>query len=150
MGFDRVPVFKAKPQDIEDIIKTNIFSQVMMTKKFLEEVKARRHDKQAYIIHIASVVSDIRNPLTSALYQATKTANKIFANCTYYPSSTPIDYIIIKPGWVSTNMTMKDVDYITANVQEESQSIFNSIGYTHETYAQKKHLMMMLALNLIP
>jgi hypothetical protein len=26
----------------------------------------------------------------------------------------------------------------------------NSIGYTHETYAQKKHLMMMLALNLIP
>jgi NAD(P)-dependent dehydrogenase (short-subunit alcohol dehydrogenase family) len=26
MGFGRVPVFKAKPQDIEDIIKTNIFS----------------------------------------------------------------------------------------------------------------------------
>lgn len=116
MGFDRVPVFKANPQDIEDIIKTNIFSQVMMTKKFLEEVKAHRPDKQTFIIHIASVVSDIRNPLTSALYQATKTANKIFANYIYYPSSSPIDYLIVKPGWVSTNMTAKDVDFITASV----------------------------------
>ena len=88
----------------------------MMTKKFISEIKAHRRDKQSYIIHIASVVSDIRNPLTSAFYQATKTANKVFANYTYYPSSLPIDYLIIKPGWVSTNMTNKNVDFITASV----------------------------------
>jgi 3-dehydroquinate dehydratase len=43
--------------------------------------------------------------------------------------------LIIKPGWVSTNMTKKSVDYITASVEEESKAILNFIGYTHETYA---------------
>jgi short-subunit dehydrogenase len=35
MGMKRSTIFKADPQDIENIIKTNIFSQVMMTKKFI-------------------------------------------------------------------------------------------------------------------
>ncbi len=60
----------------------------MMTKKFFEH---RKHDtipgQKPLVIHIASVASDIRNPFTSAFYQATKTANKVFANFTYYPRS---------------------------------------------------------------
>jgi NAD(P)-dependent dehydrogenase (short-subunit alcohol dehydrogenase family) len=39
MGIERKPILEADPQDIENIIKTNLFSQVMMTKKFFEHRK---------------------------------------------------------------------------------------------------------------
>jgi NAD(P)-dependent dehydrogenase (short-subunit alcohol dehydrogenase family) len=99
------PVFESDPQEIENIIKTNIFSYVMCTKHYISEVKRYRQDKQSYIIYTASIVSDIRNPMSSAFYQASKVANLIFARNTYYPRSLPIETMIIKPGWVSTNLT---------------------------------------------
>jgi len=123
----------------------------MMTKKFLEHLKAHPNPThRPLIIHIASCVSDIRNPFTSAFYQATKTSNKIFAHTTYYPQSQNVDYLIIKPGWVATNMTKKDVNSITTSVAEESSAILKSIGYTRDTYAHPKHLGMMFGINILP
>ena len=70
---------------------------------------------------------------------------------TYYPRSLGVDYLIIKPGWVSTNMTNnKAVNSITTSVAEETDAILKSIGFTHETYGHPKHQGMMLAINAIP
>lgn len=120
---------------MENLIKTNIFSYVMMTKHFIAECKLHREFyHRSYIIYLSSVVADIRNPFTTAFYQSSKLQNKIFAKLVYYPKS--IDYLIIKPGWVSTSMTKhKKVDKWTASLEEEVPAIFNSIGWTRETYA---------------
>lgn len=76
------------------------------------------------------------NPFTTAFYQSSKVANKVFAKSVYYPSSVRIDHMIIKPGWVSTALTKhRKVGMLTASLDEEVPAIFASIGFTNETYA---------------
>jgi hypothetical protein len=100
---------------------------------------------------VASIVSDIRNPHSNAFYQSSKLANKVFANNIYYPRSLNLNYMIIKPGWVSTNLTKnRKVNALTASQSEEAEAIVKSIGFTRETYAQVKHLMLIMALNIVP
>ena len=107
----------------------------MMTKHFITEVKKHRQNKQSYIIYLSSVVGDIRNPFTTAFYQASKVQNKIFGRLVYYPSNS-LDYIIIKPGWVSTPLTQnRKVDAFTSSIDQEMTAIMGSIGWTRETYA---------------
>ncbi len=76
----------------------------------------------------------------------------MFSHLIYYPKSNKgLDYLIIKPGWVSTNMTKKDVSPITTSITEEALSIVTAINSgTKETYGHPKHLGMMFALNIIP
>ncbi|TNV77070.1 hypothetical protein FGO68_gene16932 [Halteria grandinella] len=150
-GMTNRPVFECEPQEIETLIKTNIYSYVMCTKHFISEVKKYREGKQSYIIYISSIVADLRNPFSTAFYQASKLSNKVFAHTTYYPRSLSIDYLIIKPGWVSTNLTKnRAISLSTASQQEETQAIFKSISFTRDTYAQWKHLALILATNAIP
>ena len=66
------PTLESDPADIETIIKTNVFSYVMMTKYFLQEAKTHRSKDHSLIIYLSSVVADIRNPSRNAFYQATK------------------------------------------------------------------------------
>lgn len=73
------PTLELDPAEIERIIKTNVFSYVMMTKHFISEAKAHRADRQSLIIYLSSVVADIRNPNRNAFYQGTKLQNKVFA-----------------------------------------------------------------------
>jgi hypothetical protein len=63
--------------------------------------------------------------------------------------------LIIKPGWVDTKLAFRlkkgnKSSLITTTVEEESQSILKSIGFTQETYGHTKHLMMMIVLGMIP
>lgn len=89
----------------------------MMTKHFIAEAKKYREKEQSYIIYLSSMVADVRNPLTTAFYQSSKLQNKIFARDVYYPRSLKIDYMILKPGWVSTPLTKnKKVGLFTASV----------------------------------
>jgi hypothetical protein len=69
----------------------------------------------------------------------------------YYPHSLNIGHLIVKPGWVSTEMTKnREVNYLTSSVNEEIKAIFNMMGFTNESYVQPKHLRMMLAIGIIP
>ena len=142
---------ESDPADIESIIKTNVFSYVMMTKHFLQEAKTYRSKDQSFIIYLSSVVADIRNPNRNGFYQATKLQNKVFANYLYYPSSFRVDRLVLKPGWVSTPLTHnRKVDAFTASLEQESSAIMKCIGFTRETYGQYKHLGMMLILGSVP
>ena len=137
------------PKDIENIIKTNIFSQVMMTKKFIEKVKQERQNKTSLIINLSSIVGDNYNPFGTAYYQGTKRFNRIFAKCIYYP--TGVYSLVIKPGWVSTPLTgNRKVSWNTTSVQEETDSIIAAIGFTNETHAHPKHLLVNSLLSLLP
>lgn len=97
------------------------------------------------------MAADVRNPNSNALYSSTKLHNKVFASQVYYPPSANINSLIIKPGWVSTPMTMnKKVSIVTAGLQEEVDSIIKSVGFTSETNGSIKHLFLNFLLGLIP
>ena len=59
--------------------------------------------------------------------------------------------MIVKPGWVSTPLTdHRKVGPFCSSLDEEVRAIFKSIGFTRETYAQIKHLGLIMGLNMIP
>jgi short-subunit dehydrogenase len=76
---DRAKFLDQNPQDIEDMIKTNIHHDVIFSKyatlNFLKH--AGEHNHKTALIHTSSIASDLAMPFSS-VYSGTKRFNEVF------------------------------------------------------------------------
>ena len=76
---DRAKFLDQNPQDIEDMIKTNMHHAVIFSKyatlNFLKH--AGEHNHKTALIHTSSIASDLAMPFSS-VYSGTKRFNEVF------------------------------------------------------------------------
>eukprot|EP00347_Sterkiella_histriomuscorum_P006676 403351860 len=134
------------PQQIQDLLRVNMFTQVYFTK--YARLNAKKHNQKTAFVHLSSTLSEI-GFCYNAIYCGTKTFNKIFANSFARNSNNfdqnrikQIDTLIVKPGTVTTNMTQNKEDFISVTAQEVGSSIVRDLGRRQESYGGMKHTFL--------
>lgn len=138
--------------DIHDnhkMININCVSQLLLTQIFLEKF-VKRNERSA-VLNVSSI-----SALTPFPKFAVYSATKIFS---YYLTQAiseelkneKIDFMSLKPGYVSTNMSQKWADglyVISAN--QCAVGALNNLGYEHETYGHWSHKIQGYVLSWVP
>jgi short-subunit dehydrogenase len=90
------------PQEIEDLIRVNIFTQVFMT-KYARQVMLS--DRKNAFVHLSSILGETALPF-HGVYSGTKTFNRVFGKLMSSNHKTnKAETLVVKPSGITTGMT---------------------------------------------
>ena len=137
LGTLGVPITETTMESSQRMVLVNCITPVLMAKIFLERVKSRK--SRSAIIELSSVAS-IAPLAKKEIYSATKSFNRFFAMSMNPKVKSLVDYLILKPGFVTTALTdNRKSDFITCNVDECVNSTLKVLGQRQQTYGHWKH-----------
>jgi short-subunit dehydrogenase len=118
-------VFELSPQELESIIRVNIFTQVFFTKYARQTMPSDKHN---LMIHLSSLLGDVAFPFYGT-YSGTKTFNRVFGKLMHENQRTnKPDTLIVKPGGILTNMTKGHQSSSYVPPEDVIQGMFREIG----------------------
>jgi short-subunit dehydrogenase len=122
---DQKKVFELTPEEIEALLRVNIFSQVFMTKYARSKMAG---DRRNSVIHMSSIVGDLHLPF-HAIYGGTKAFNRVFGKTfsSGWKTNTP-DTLVVKPSLVSTGMTGYHKDPSGVEPEDVVRGIMRELG----------------------
>ena len=149
---DRKKFLDLTPEEIEAIVKVNIFAQVFMTKNARAVMPSEQINA---IVHFSSILGDMGLPY-HALYSGTKTFNRVFGRLTYQNQLTnPPDTLIVKPSTTTTAMTGYQKDVTSVLPEEVALGMFRELGLDDnkrysETGGAFKHCVQGASIKYVP
>jgi len=129
-----------------NVIYTNVFSDVAMTKFIMEGMVAR---KRGLIIHISSISSEIEGPFMN-VYSSTKSFVEKFVACLKYENPGVIDHQIVIPGYVSTNLSRVKVSFSSPSAKDYVTSALGTAGLVNVTHGYWYHEVYSALLSFVP
>lgn len=126
LGTMGVPITETTMESSQRMVIVNCITPVLMAKIFLERVKKR--NSRSAIIELSSVAS-IAPLAKKEIYSATKNFNRFFAMSMNPKVKSLVDYLILKPGFVSTPLTEnRKIDAFTCDVDGCVNSTLKVLG----------------------
>jgi short-subunit dehydrogenase len=121
------------------MVVVNCVTPVIMAKIFLERVKERKF--RSAIVELSSV-ANIAPLAKKDIYSATKRFNRHFAMSIQPKVKSLVDYLILKPGFVSTPLTdNREIDALTCDVDGCVNSTLKVLGQRAQTFGHWKHII---------
>lgn len=139
LGTMGVPITETTMESSQRMVVVNCISPVLMAKIFLERVKQRKF--RSAIIELSSV-ANIAPLAKKEIYSATKRFNRHFAMSVAPKVKSLVDYLILKPGFVSTPLTEnREIDAFTCDVNGCVNSTLKVLGQRDQTFGHWKHII---------
>lgn len=137
------------PEDVENVLNTNVLSQALLTKIFLDKLSNR--NKRSAIIDLSSIAS-VRPIPGSSLYAATKSFNHFLSRgIAEEVDNFNVDVLCVKPGWVSTPLTgYRKQSLATISPEECVNGCLNDLGYEKVSEGHWRHKIFFFLVNSIP
>jgi len=129
-----------------DVMHTNIFSDVAMTKFIMEGMVAR---KRGLIIHVSSLTTKLEAPRMN-VYSSTKSFMEKFVPCLRYENPLIIDHQVVIPGFVSTNMSGVKQSWSSPSAKDYVTSALGTAGLVNVTNGYWYHELFSALLPYIP
>jgi 17beta-estradiol 17-dehydrogenase / very-long-chain 3-oxoacyl-CoA reductase len=131
-----------------DMISVNCISQTMLTKIFVGKMSNR--GVRSAVIDLSSITSTIPLPFRS-VYAATKSYNYFLTKSLADEYENTIDFLSLKPLFVSTALTkMKSDGIYVISATQCVQGTLRDLGYEKVTFGHFYHKIQAFILNLIP
>lgn len=130
-------------QDNLDLVTINCIPVTVLTKLFTEKFLSRGDSKtKSAIITISSIAGEA--PTHKESYAASKVfCNYLSRGYSYVFGKEKIDFLCVKPGFVSTQMTgFKSLTRDTCTVGECVEGSLKVLGQKTETFGSKKHILL--------
>ncbi|TNV76710.1 hypothetical protein FGO68_gene4703 [Halteria grandinella] len=148
---DGKKILENTPEELESLLRVNIFTQVFMTKYARSVMPSDKHNA---FVHLSSFLSELPFPFFGT-YAGTKVFNKVYGKLTYEAQNTNRpDTLIVNPAGIVTNMTkdhMRSSSYVPP--EKVVHAIFRELG-SREQYKEingcKEHMMAAVSLGLTP
>lgn len=139
LGTMGVPITETTMESSQRMVIVNCVTPVLMAKIFLERVSKRK--SKSAIIELSSV-ANIAPLAKKEIYSATKRFNRFFAMSMNPKVKSLVDYLILKPGFVSTPLTEnRKIDAFTCDVDGCVNSTLKVLGQRQQTYGHWKHII---------
>ena len=139
LGTKGVPVTNTTMESSQRMVVVNCVTPVLMAKIFLERVKQRKF--RSAIIELSSV-ANIAPLAKKEIYSATKRFNRHFAMAIAPKVKSLVDYLILKPGFVSTPLTdNRKIDAFTCDVDGCVNGTLKVLGQRPQTFGHWKHII---------
>lgn len=130
-----------------DLITINNTSQLMMSKIFLDRAMSRK--MRSAQIDMSSIISLV-DFSGIYIYSASKKFNQRLTQNLRIKLKEKVDFLVVKPGFVSTNMTTnRNIDMITCSPEDVAESSLLKLGNLKETYGHSSHVVQGSLLALI-
>ena len=142
------PLLELDMQYAMDMIVVNCVSQTVLDRLFIPRLKARAH--KSAVIDMSSISCMFYVP-GREIYPATKSYNRSFNNAiSIKAESDNIDFLAVKPGYVSTPLTAnRPIDWMTCNTEECVNGSLKALGHKLETFGATKHVLLGPAFEFI-
>ena len=127
---------KMKEKSLLDMLSTNIYPAVFLTKLIIPKMMNR--NRRSLIINLASASTVIPAPYLS-VYAATKTFNSSLAKCLALEYKGNIDFMSLKPNLVSTNMSQLKPGRYIVTTKECVEGCLRDVGWEGESTGSWKH-----------
>lgn len=122
-----------------NMVTVNCIPQAVFSKVFAERFQKRKN--RSAILTVSSLACS--NPNVQEDYSATKVFNRQLSLALGEANLGSIDFLVVKPGYVSTKMTaFKPVDKLmVASVEEHVCGSLKVLGQKPESYGCAKHII---------
>jgi 17beta-estradiol 17-dehydrogenase / very-long-chain 3-oxoacyl-CoA reductase len=156
VGINHTEPFTTIPEDfLFDIVAVNCTTQMMLTRKLIGKMLARRDcvsgkPARSAIISISSVAGQ-RPLLYLSPYSATKAFNDYFSRSLSLEFGDQIDCLSLRAGYVASNMSkLTETGGFVLDRYECAVGCLEKLGYVTETYGDPRHAVYARSFFLIP
>jgi 17beta-estradiol 17-dehydrogenase / very-long-chain 3-oxoacyl-CoA reductase len=133
-------ILSMENQDADDVMKMaglNTIAQFGMTKILIKDLTSRLH--KSAIIDISSIAALTRRK-EIPLYSASKRFNQILTMVGAEASDSSLDFLSVRPAWVSTQMTgHRNQDLFTCMPDDTVKGAFRALGRETVVFGSRKH-----------
>jgi 17beta-estradiol 17-dehydrogenase / very-long-chain 3-oxoacyl-CoA reductase len=148
VGVDLIDYFhQADETFMRNLLSINVFPTVLLTRKLINHFRSRQ-DRSA-VINVSSTASVTPMPYIGT-YGATKIFEDHFSRSLQieYPE---IDFISVRPGYVSTQLTMrKEVGIDTITSEDCAEGALRELGRYERTSSHIKHEATAFFMGVVP
>lgn len=140
VGTKGTPVLDMEMQTALDMVVLNCIPQTIFNRLLVPKLQSR--NLRSGIIDLSSITSLFPLP-GKEIYAASKSYNR-FLTCglSMLKSSDKVDFLCLKPGFVTTPLTdFRKEDFITCNTEECVVGALKALGQKRETYGATKHIL---------
>ncbi len=130
-----------------NIISINCFPEVMISRKVLPRLLARKH--KSAIINVSSVAGVYPMPYIS-LYSATKAYNDYFSRAIAEEYKGKIDVMSLRPNMVATLMSRARPNFFVLSTEECAAGALGKLGYESFTYGNWRHDFLSSLMDFVP
>jgi len=130
---------------IKDIVLVNALAPALITRAFLPQLAQR---KKSALITVSSIAAD-KPKSRQHLYGATK-AFVDYLSRGLKDEHSNIDFLSLKPAYVATKMTGKEVGGIVVAPEKCVRSTLRALGHADSTYGNWKHSIQGFINDSIP
>jgi 17beta-estradiol 17-dehydrogenase / very-long-chain 3-oxoacyl-CoA reductase len=156
VGINHTEPFTSIPEDfLFDIIAVNCTAQMLLTRKLIGKMLARRdfltgQPARSAVISISSVAGQ-RPLLYLSPYSATKAFNDFFSRSLSLEFGHQIDFLSLRAGYVASNMSkLTETGGFVLDRYECAVGCLEKLGYVTETYGDPRHAVYARSFFLIP
>ena len=148
MGTKGTPVLDMEMQAALDMVVVNCLPQTLFNRLLIPQMQKR--SSRSAVIDLSSVASIYPFP-GKEIYSATKLYNRFLTNgLSMMPETTNVDFLCLKPGFVTTPLTdNRKEDSITCNTEECVNGALKALGHKRETYGATKHVLFGAGLEAV-
>ena len=133
------PVLDMSMQTALDMVVVNCVPQTIFDRLLIPQLAKR--DKRSAVVDVSSIASIFPLP-GKEIYAGTKQYNRYLTNGLSMGVKAPIDFLSLKPAFVTTNLTgQRKEDKITCNTEECVLGALRALGHKTETYGANKHIV---------
>lgn len=148
VGVDLIDDFHVADEAfMRNMLSVNVFPIVLLTRKLINHFRSRQ--ERSGIINVSSSASSAPMPFIGT-YGATKAFDDHFSRSLQieYPN---IDFISLRPGYVSTALTMnKEVGMDTISAEDCAEGTLRELGRYERTSAHIKHEILISSMTWAP
>ena len=155
VGINHTESFATIPEDfLFDIVAVNCTTQMMLTRKLINKMLARRDaggiPAKGAVISISSGAGQ-RPLLYLSPYSATKAFNDFFSRSLSLEFGHQIDFLSLRAGYVASNMSkLTETGGFVLDRYECARGCLEKLGYVSETYGDPRHAVYARSFFLIP
>lgn len=141
-------LLEADHQSLHDLVTINCTAQLMMTKLFQQRTEKRQGSRSACVF--LSSIGCIKPFPGKCSYAASKIFTKRLGLGLRLRNKESIDYLILKPGFVSTPLTNnRKMDIFTSSADECAEGALKALGNRTETWGSNRHILWWSTINAI-
>jgi len=153
VGVASLSYFHETPEDVvDDLLTVNIFPQTLLTRKLIHQLLSRTKDNKfkSAVINVSSMAGTKPIPYDT-LYSATKALNDFFSRALSIEFRQKIDFISLRPFWVSTPMAFdRKPGFDTITPKECAEGCLKDLGNKNYTWGHFKHEAQGILFHWLP
>lgn len=139
LSTNNTPFYSMTMQDSLDMITANCIPQAILSKIFLKRFSER--ESRSALIDISSINS-IQPFLGKEIYSATKIFNSWLSLAQSAKGPENVDFLCLKPGFVSTTgLRKRELNWTTCTTEECVEGTLKVLGQRAETYGSVKSIL---------